>query len=70
MDYQIIVISKMHHDASGNVVKEFSPLNIDSFDVTQKILLLGPPKLLTCHQGSQHYKGWEPLEYGNLMYRK
>jgi len=51
MDYQIIVISKMHHDASGNVVKEFSPLNIDSFDVTQKILLLGPPKLLTCHQG-------------------
>ena len=27
------------------------PLNTDSFDVIQKILLLGSPKLLTGHQG-------------------
>ena len=40
MDYQIIVISEMHHftiNASGNAAKGSSPLNIDSFDVTQAI---------------------------------
>jgi len=37
MDYQIIVISEMHHDASENAAKGSSPLNIDSFDVTQAI---------------------------------
>jgi len=51
MDYQIIVIGEAHHDASGNAVKGSNPLNIDSFDVTQTILLLGSPILLTCHQG-------------------
>jgi len=25
MDYQIVVISEMHHDASGNAVKGSSP---------------------------------------------
>ena len=40
MDYQIIVIREMHHDASGNAVAGSSPLNINSFDVTQTILLL------------------------------
>jgi len=51
IDYQIIVISEMYHDASGNAVKGSSPLTIDSFDLTQTILLLGSPKLFTCHQG-------------------
>jgi len=37
-DYQIIVISEMHHDARGNAVKGSIPLSIDSFDVTQTIL--------------------------------
>jgi len=41
----------MYHDARGNVVNGSSPLNIDSFDVTQTILLLGSSKHLTCHQG-------------------
>jgi len=41
MHYQIIVISEMHHCARANAVKGSSPLNIDSFDVTQTILLLG-----------------------------
>jgi len=45
MDYQLIVIREMHHDASENAVKESSLLNIDSFDVShhvnQTILLLG-----------------------------
>jgi len=36
MDYQITVISEMHNDANGNAVKGSSPLNIDSFDVTQR----------------------------------
>jgi len=40
-DYQIIVISEMHHDASGNAVQGSNPLNIDSFYVIQTILLLG-----------------------------
>ena len=44
MDYQIIVISEMHHAAGGNAVKGSNPLNIDSFDVTQTILLLGVVK--------------------------
>ena len=51
MDYQIIVISEMHHDASRNAVKGSIPLNIDSFDMTQTILLLGSTKHLTHHQG-------------------
>jgi len=29
----------MHHDDSGNAVEGCSPLNIDSFDVNQTILL-------------------------------
>jgi len=44
MDYQIIVISEMHHDASGNAAKGSSPLNIASFDLTQTLLLLGVVK--------------------------
>jgi len=51
MDYHIIVISEMHNDARRNAVKGRRPQNIDSFDVTQTILLLGSLKLLTCHQG-------------------
>ena len=33
----------MYHDASGNAVK---PLNIDSFDVTQTISLLGVAEIV------------------------
>jgi len=32
-------------------VKGNSPLNIDSFEVTQSILLLGSPQPLKSHQG-------------------
>ena len=41
MDYHIIVISEMHNDARRNAVKGRRPQSIDSFDVTQTILLLG-----------------------------
>ena len=35
--------------------------NIDSFDVTQTILLLGRQNFWQVIKGSQHYNGWEPL---------
>ena len=41
MDYEIIAISEMHHDARGAAVKRSNFLNIDSFDVIQAILFLG-----------------------------
>jgi len=57
MDYQIIVIREMHHDASRNVVKGSRPLNTDSFNVIKKNLFLGVAKIFQVVKGSQHYKG-------------
>jgi len=61
MDYQIIVISEVHH-ARGKAVKGSSPLSIYSFDVTQTILLFEVTKTVDMSsRWSLHYKGWEPL---------
>ena len=62
MDYQIIVIGEAHHDASGNAVKGSNPLNIDSFDVNQTILLLGVAETFDISTtGRNTIKGWELL---------
>jgi len=46
-----MVIIDLHHGVSRNEVKGSIPMNIDSFGVTQSILLLGSPQLWNVIKG-------------------